>query len=420
MKQQISQLAVFGGTPLFERPLTVGQPDTAARLDMLLRIQQVLESGWLTNNGPVVRHFEAEVCRITEVDHCVAVCNGTMALQVMAKACGLTGEVIVPAMTYIATAHALEWIGLKPVFADVDPTNHTLDAESVRQCITPQTSAILGVHLWGNPCDIDQLQQLADDHHLQLLFDASHAFGCRHHGQSIGSFGQAEAFSFHATKFVHSVEGGAILTQSAELAERMRLLRNFGITGLNTVESPGINGKLSEVSAAIGITSLESMAQRMQHNRTLQSTYRNQVADCPGITHLPITADNGGNGQYVVLLIDQTCFGLERDRVLQLLRAEGVFARSYFVPGCHRSVPYSDSHDDLQTPLPATESILGSILQCPVGPHVSVDSVARICELLKWAGSNAEAINERFRSGWPAASHSADPATPPVSLPLAG
>jgi dTDP-4-amino-4,6-dideoxyglucose len=155
MKTQIKHLALFGGGPLFTKPLVVGQPDMSAQSRMLDKIQQVLNSGTLTNDGPLVKQFEARICDMTDVAHCVAVCNGTMALQIMAKACGLHGEVILPALTYIATPDALEWIGLKPIFTDVSSRTHTLDIDSVRRCITPQTSAIVGVHLWGNPCNVD-------------------------------------------------------------------------------------------------------------------------------------------------------------------------------------------------------------------------------------------------------------------------
>lgn len=420
MTRQITQLGLFGAAPLFRQPLQVGQPDTSSAARMLERIQQVIASGLLTNDGPLVRQFERKICEITGAAHCVAVCNGTMALQIMAKACGLSGEVILPALTYIATAHALEWIGLRPVFADVNPHTHTLNVDSVRLCITRRTSAILGVHLWGNPCDTEALQQLADEHHLQLLFDACHAFGCRHRGRSIGTFGAAEAFSFHATKFVHSLEGGAIVTQSDMLAERMRLLRNFGITGLNSVDSVGINGKLNDVSAAVGLTSLESVSERMQHNRGLHATYRDHLADCPGISVLPVTADDGGNGQYVVLLVDEPRFGMHRDALLQLLRADGVFARSYFVPGCHRAMPYASAPGHQPVPLSSTESILDRILQLPVGSTISIDSVRQICGLLRWVSQNAAAIEERRLAGWPVCSHPLDPAAVPRNLPLAG
>jgi len=420
MKQHLNQLAIFGGPPLFATPLVVGQPDLSAPDRMLQRIQDVLNSGWITNNGPLVQQFEHEICRITGANHCVAVCNGTMALQIMAKAGGLTGEVIMPAFTFIATAHAMEWIGLKPVFADVDPATHTLDKESVRNCVTSDTSAILGVHLWGNPCDVDGLQKVADEFNLKLLFDACHAFGSRDRGRAIGTLGDAAAFSFHATKFVHSLEGGAILTQSAELADQMRLMRNFGITGLDSIESAGINGKLNDVAAAVGLTSLEFTAERIQHNRTLQLTYQSQLANCPGLRMLENTADNGGNGQYAVVLVDETEFGLSRDTLLQILRAEGVFARSYFVPGCHRAVPYASSEAHCPVPLTTTNSILESVLQLPVGPMVSLRTVGRIAGCLHWIQQHTSLIQQRLSTGVPVTSHPDDPATTSTSLPLAG
>jgi len=420
MKQHPTHLGIFGGTPLFNEPLVVGRPDMSSRNAMLERISDVLKSGWLTNNGPVVQEFESAICDQTGAAHCVAVCNGTMALQIMAKACGLTGEVILPAFTYIATAHALEWIGLTPIFADVDPATHTIDVDSVRRCITPQTSAILGVHIWGNPCDVDALQQLANEHHLRLMFDACHAFGCRRHGQAVGTFGEAEAFSFHATKFVHSLEGGAILTQSDELAARMRLMRNFGITGLDTIESCGINGKLSEVSAAAGLTSLATTDERMLHNRNLQRTYTSALQNCPGLDMLSITADQGGNSQYAVAQVDTNRFGLNRDQLLRVLRAEGIFARSYFVPGCHRAAPYASSRAHTPVSLPNTEAILSSVMQLPTGPAVPTGTAARVAEFLIWVQRNSHAICDRLDSAAPQSNHSADPAFNIPALPLAG
>jgi dTDP-4-amino-4,6-dideoxygalactose transaminase len=196
-------------------------------------------------------------------------------------------------------------------------------------------------------------------------------------------------------------------------------MRNFGITGFSTVESVGINGKLNEVSAGVGLTSLEMISDRMQHNQVLQVTYREQLDDCSGISVLPITADGGGNGQYAVLLLDPANFGMNRDHLLQVLRAEGIFARSYFVPGCHRSMPYASSQAHTPVPLLATESILDSILQLPVGPSVSVSSTQRFCQLLKRISSRANQIADRIRSGIPVFSHINDQTVAPSPLPLA-
>ncbi|MCP4510155.1 MAG: dTDP-4-dehydro-6-deoxyglucose aminotransferase, partial [Fuerstiella sp.] len=229
------------------------------------------------------QQFAQELKAATGSSHAVCVCNGTMALQLLAKASGLTGEVIVPSMTFIATAHALEWIGLKPVFADVDIDTHTLDPASVERCVTASTSAIFGVHLWGNPCDVEGLQRIAKRHNLKLLFDASHAFGCVHDSVPVGGLGDGETFSFHATKTVHSIEGGAVVTNSDDIAERCRLMHNFGITGMTRIESPGINAKMSELSAAVGLTSLKSFDAIMSHNQLRMNDYRSVLQDVPGI-----------------------------------------------------------------------------------------------------------------------------------------
>ena len=418
MKRHLDELAVFGGTPVFERPLHVGQPAIPPKQDVLNRLETVLDSGWLTNNGPVVQQFEAEVCRIADVRHCVAVCNGTMALQLIAKACGLTGEVIVPSMTFIATAHALEWIGLTPVFADIRLDDHTIDVESVRRCITPRTSAILGVHLWGNPCDVTALQQLADEHDLELLFDASHAFGCRRNGQPVGGFGRGETFSFHATKVVHSVEGGAVVTNCDDTAERLRTMRNFGITGFTSIGSAGTNGKLNELSAAVGLASLGCLPDRIRRNREIQQAYRFGMFESPGIQMVDGTADSGGNGQYAVCTVDDAQLGLTRDQLLQVLRAddvaavevaEGILARSYFMPGCHESSPYAGSIVHRPVSLTATQRVLETVMQCPVGDSVTPVAVATICEFTRWIAEHAHGIRTLLESARPSFNHTDDP-----------
>jgi dTDP-4-amino-4,6-dideoxygalactose transaminase len=186
-------------------------------------------------------------------------CNGTIALEIAIRALGLTGEVIVPSYTFIATAHALHWQGITPVFADIDPDTHNLDPEAVRRMITPRTTGIIGVHLWGRAAPVEALQAISDEHGLQLMFDAAHAFGCSYRGQMIGNFGRAEVLSFHATKFFNTLEGGAVVTNDDELAEVMRLMRNFGFSGYDNVIHPGTNGKMVEICAAMGLTNFDEL-----------------------------------------------------------------------------------------------------------------------------------------------------------------
>ena len=213
-----ADFAVFSGKPAFARPLHVGRPNLGEREDLLRRLNDILDRRWLTNAGRYVREFETAVAEMVGVRHCIAMCNATVGLEILIRAAGLSGEVIVPSFTFVATAHALQWQEITPVFADIDPRTHTLDPARVEEMITPRTTGIIGVHVWGRPCDIEGLQEVAERHHLKLLFDAAHAFGCGHRGKVIGSFGAAEVFSFHGTKFVNSGEGGAVVTDDDELA----------------------------------------------------------------------------------------------------------------------------------------------------------------------------------------------------------
>lgn len=382
MKNDLSNFAVLDGPPLFSEPLIVGRPNMPDRSELLRRIELVLNSGWLSNDGPMVKEFERQVAQRLNVKHVVAVCNGTVALQVMAKACGLTGEVIVPSMTFIATPHAVQWIGLTPVFADVASCDHTLDPDTVELCISPQTSAILGVHLWGNPCHVEQLHRIAIRHGLKLLFDASHAFGCEYDGQPIGNFGLAEAFSFHATKVMHAAEGGAIATNDDGIAEQCRLLRNFGISDFTRIDSTGTNAKMSELCAATGLTSLDTIDTVLEHNKANMNTYREVLNGIPGL-HLAIRpASAQRNYQYVVVCVDECEFGLSRDDLLVVLRAEGVMARSYFSPGCHNAEPYAGLPIHHPVPMPVTEGLLKDVLQLPTGPTITQSDIERIGQLL--------------------------------------
>lgn len=415
MKTAVHQMAAFGGIPMYATPLHVGQPNIPRRDLLLAEFDEILQSGVLTNHGPKVRAFEAAVCRETGARHCIAICNATTALQIAAKALGLKGEVIMPAFTFIATAHAMEWIGLTPVFADVDPASHTLDPKSVESCISPLTSAILPVHLWGHVCDVGRLAEIASEHRLKILFDSSHAFGCRLRGVQVGGFGDAEVFSFHATKFINCCEGGAVVTNNDELAERCRRLRGFGITNLTEISDIGINGKMQELSAAAGLVSLNSLSEILAVNQRNRLHYQVHLAEIPGLTVVSVPPDCQSNQQYLVTLVDESLFGLGRDCLIELLRAEGIFARSYFVPGCHRAVPYAQTPTaaHLRTSLPVTERLLQTVMQLPTGLAVAADDIQIIGRLLRFIAQNGAEISRqvRIRSG-NLIGHPADPSKP--------
>src|SRR6266478_4258757 len=250
-KKSLNDLAIFGGNRSFDQILHVGRPNIGNKERLLQRMSEVLDRRWLTNQGPYVEEFEQQLRQLLGVSHCDALCNATDGLQLAMRAMGMSEEVIVPAFTFIATAHAVQWLGFTPVFCDVDPTTHTIDPARVEELITPRTTGIIGVHLWGQPCNIEALTSIARRHGLKLLFDAAHAFNCSWRGRMIGNFGDAEVFSFHATKFFNAFEGGALATNDAELAQRVQRMRNFGFAGMDQTDALGTNAKMSEASAAM-------------------------------------------------------------------------------------------------------------------------------------------------------------------------
>jgi dTDP-4-amino-4,6-dideoxygalactose transaminase len=367
-------------TPHFSRQLHVGCPNIGDREQLRARIEDILDRRWLTNHGPYVQAFEERLCNYLGAKHCIAVCNATVGLEIAIRGLGLVGEVIVPSFTFPATAHALAWQGMTPVFCDVDPETHNIDPEQVERLITPRTTGILGVHVWGNACDADALADIAARKGLRLLFDAAHALGCGHDGQMIGNFGDAEVFSFHATKFVNSGEGGAIVTNDDELAETLRRLRSFGLENGDVVEV-GVNGKMNELTAAMGLTSLESCATFIDRNRSNYLAYQSALAGVQGLKlFTPRTTVH--NYQYVVVEVDQRQAGLSRDQLVELLHANNVLAKKYFSPGCHRMEPYRRLSDVASHPLPHTERLCGRLLQLPTGSAIDADDIRQIGELL--------------------------------------
>lgn len=377
-------LAINGAKPAFREPLHVGRPNIGNREAFLKYAEEIFDRRWLSNNGPLVQEFEQRVARYHGVKHCVAMCNGTIALEIAIRALGLEGEVIVPSYTFIATAHALHWQAITPVFADIDKDTHTLDPDAVRRMITPRTTGIIGVHLWGNGAPVEELQAIADEFNLKLMFDAAHAFGCSYKGRMIGNFGSCEIFSFHATKFFNTFEGGAVVTNNDELAETMRLMRNFGFAGLDNVIHPGINGKMIEISAAMGLVNFDAIDNAIEANRNNYLTYRECLADLPGISLLPFDEAENNNYQYVVMEVADSCL-VSRDQIIDALHAENVRARKYFWPGCHKMKPYRDLFPHAGLLLPNTQKIADRVVVLPTGTTMNdamVKTVAAVIRVL--------------------------------------
>ena len=395
MSARTAALAVLGATPRFSQPLHVGRPNIPDKAAVLARIEASLDRGWLTNDGPLVRDLEARLADYLGVSHCVAMANATVAMEVVARALGLHGEVIVPGFTFIATAHAFSWLGLTPVFCDIDRATHMIDVQSAEQAITPRTSAIVGVHLWGNACDVTSLSELAARHSLALIYDSAHALGASVDGTRVGGFGNAEVFSFHATKFFNTFEGGAVTTNDAALAARLRLMRNFGFAGYDHVVAHGTNAKLSEAHAAMGLTMIEHVDRLAARNRETWERYADALRN--RAVRLVAPADpRSSNYQYVVCEVTDDS-ALTRDQLLNVLWQENIRARRYFFPGCHRTDPYADSG----VSLPVTEEVASRVMVLPAGALITAEEIAEVVDVIECALTAADQLGNRLPAHMP-------------------
>jgi dTDP-4-amino-4,6-dideoxyglucose len=393
VKRSVSDLAVFGGRPEFLNPILVGQPNNLDRRRFFDRMNWALDNQWLSNGGPLVQEFEERVADLAGVRNCVATCNATTALQLYARAARLTGEIVMPSMTFVATAHAMRWLGLEPVFCDVDPLTGCIGVSQVEAVLTERTAAILGVHLWGRACPVDELEKLAADRGVPLFFDAAHAIGCSSSGRAVGGFGAVEIFSFHATKVVSAFEGGAVVTDDDELAGQIRALHNFGI-GPYGHEAGGTNAKLSEAGAAMGLTSLDAFDEAKRRNEENYELYRAELDGLPGVGLVAFDRRERNNYQYVILTIDESVTGIGRDLLQELLAAEKIGTKRYFSPACHELEPYRTENP---VALPHTESIATSVLAVPTGTRTTAEDIRRVCGVIRLAVTEGRTVRDRWR-----------------------
>jgi dTDP-4-amino-4,6-dideoxygalactose transaminase len=411
IKTRPEDLAIHGSQPAFDEPLYVGRPNIPDRGRLQVRLDDLLDRRRLTNGGPYLAEFESRLADLTGAAYVVAMCNATLALELTVQALGWQGEVILPSFTFIATAHAVHRQGLTPIFCDVDARTHNLDPRRVEAAITPRTSGIVGVHVWGRPCAVEALQGIAVRHGLGLVFDAAHALGCSSRGRPIGGFGEAEVFSFHATKMVNTFEGGAVATNSSALAERLGRMRDFGFEAEDRVTDLGTNAKMSEVCAAMGLGGLESMDDWIAINRRNHDLYRSELEGLPGMTIVPYDATEENNYQYLVVEVDEELSGLSRDLVRAVLRAENVLARRYFFPGCHRMEPYRSEKADWAPALSVTERLTERVLALPTGTAIGGQEIETIAQVLRLCWQDKEAVRARL---------DARPTSNPVAEPPGG
>ncbi len=371
--------AVLSGQAIFSSPLGIVRPLFPELKGIEAQVSEILKTGQLTNLWKNVPALESALGRYLQVPHCIAVANGTLGLILALVGLKLSGQVIVPSFTFSATAHALWWAGLKPIFADINPHTFTLDPQAVEAAITPGASAILAVHVYGQPCDIKGLQQVARRHGLALLFDSAHAFGATYRGQKIGGFGDAEVFSFHATKILPMGEGGGITTSNKQLAEYLALARKFGDPGTENTKFCGLNAKMQEFNAILGLENLKLIDQHIKNRQRYARLLTKRLEQLPGLRFQQVCPDVQVNYQNFAVLIDKTEFGLSRDQLYDALAAENILARKYFYPALHLQQAYTAYRKKYRAKLPITEEVANNILCLPIYSVMSDEMLDGIC-----------------------------------------
>jgi len=365
----------------FDKPIYVTRP-YLPKLELFCDgLKDIWDSHWLTNNGPILKRYARELANYFETDNVCLFNNGTLALQIGLQGMGISGEVITTPFTFVATTHALFWNKIRPVFVDIEPDYYTLDPEKVEAAITPWTTAILAVHVFGHPCNVNVLADIARRHNLKLIYDAAHAFGVRVGNRSLAHFGDMSMFSFHATKLYHSLEGGMLTFQDSGLKGIFDYLKNFGFASEVEVVMPGTNAKMNEMQALMGSMMLGYLDKLIEKRRKITEIYRQRLNDISGIRLPPsLPADITYNYAYMPIEVHEKEFGMSRDELYEELKKYNIFARRYFYPlicdyACYRSVSVKD-------PLTVARLVASRVLTLPIYYDLSFDDVQRICDII--------------------------------------
>lgn len=366
----------------FENPIYVTKPFLPRIEEFCKGLSEIWDNRWLTNRGPVVQRFAKELSKYFQADNVCLFNNGTLALQIALQGMEISGEVITTPFTFVATTHALYWNKLRPVFVDIEPNYYTLDPKKVEEAITPWTTAILAVHVYGHPCNLKALAEIAIKNNLKLIYDSAHAFGVRVGKNSIAHYGDMNMFSFHATKLYHSIEGGLLIFKDAALMKKLNYLKNFGFENEVEVVMPGTNAKMNEFQALMGELNLTHIDEIIAKRKKLYRKYREQLQDVPGVKLVPDLPKNVDyNYAYMVIEVDEAEYGVSRDGLYEKLKDYNVFTRRYFYPllcdyPCYRSISSNDS-------LSAAREAASRILTLPLYYDLKISDVELICDLIR-------------------------------------
>ena len=367
----------------FEKPIYVTRPFLPPLEEFSRGLNEIWGNQWLTNNGPILQRFTQQLCNFIESDNICLFNNGTLALQIALQGMDISGEVITTPFTFVATTHALYWNKIRPVFVDIEPDYYTLDPDKVEAAITPWTTAILAVHVYGHPCKLNALADIARRHNLKLIYDAAHAFGVRVGGRPIGQCGDLSMFSFHSTKLFHSVEGGMLIFKETGLKGKFDYLKNFGFKNETEVVMPGTNAKMNEMQALMGIQVLQYLEEIISKRAKITDVYRQRLAAISGIRLVPaLSSDVQYNYAYMPIEVDESEFGMSRDALYEKLKEWNIHARRYFYPivcdfSCYRSISVNGS-------LPVARRVADRILTLPIYDSLEIQDVETICEIIQY------------------------------------
>jgi dTDP-4-amino-4,6-dideoxygalactose transaminase len=373
--------AILGGEPAFAQLLPITKP-TLPKLDALQdRFEDIFTTGMITNSK-YARQFETALSEYIGVKYTMALSSCTSGLMLALKTLGLKGEVIIPSFTFSASGHALLWNNLKPKFVDIDNETYLIDLEKIKEAIGPNTSGILAVHIFGNPCEIRALEEIAIDNKLNLIFDAAHALGSKYNGEHIGQFGDTEVFSCSPTKLMVTGEGGILTTNDDELKRKITIGRNYGDDGSYDCEFPGINARMSEMQAILGLETLSMLDKNVENRTKLAEKYKTELSKLPGIKFQKITPNCTTTFKDFSIYVDPGQFGMDRDELCDVLKKENIMTKKYFYPPLHKQRAYAQFYDEYIDKLPVTDVVSSHVLSLPLFSHMEIDQAIQVCNAI--------------------------------------
>lgn len=366
-----------------DNPIYVTRPSLPPLEEFVESLKEIWDSRWLTNNGPFHEKFEKQLAEYLGVKYISLFSNGTLALITALQTLRITGEVITTPFSFVATTHSLWWNGIKPVFVDIDPVTCNLDPEKIEAAITPQTTAIMPVHVYGTPCDVDKIQKIADTYGLKVIYDAAHAFGVRINEDSVLNFGDLSILSFHATKVFNTIEGGAIICHDETTKKRIDFLKNFGFADETIVVAPGINAKMNEIQAAYGLLQLKYIDGEMAKRKKIADFYDSELVNQKGIVTIKTQPESEKNYCYYPILIDEQLLGKSRDEVYFQLRAKNIYSRRYFYPLISEFPPYRSLQSSDINNLKTAHRISDQVLCLPIYSTLDIETAKIIIDTIK-------------------------------------